>query len=33
MTDLLASIGVALAVTASGLFVFRRAERTMADMF
>ena len=32
-TDLLASIGVALAVTASGLFIFRRAERTMADMF
>ena len=33
MTDLLASIGIGLGVAASGLFVFRRAERTMADMF
>lgn len=32
-TDLLVSVGVALVVTATGLFVFRRAERTMADMF
>lgn len=32
MTDLLASLGVALGVTVSGLFVYRRAERTMADM-
>lgn len=32
MTDLLASIGVALGATILGLFVFRRAERTMADM-
>ncbi len=32
MTDLFASIGVALGVTVSGLFIFRRAERTMADM-
>lgn len=30
-TDLLASLGVALSVTASGLFVYRRAERTMVD--
>lgn len=31
-TDLLASLGVAFGVTVSGLFVYRRAERTMADM-
>lgn len=32
-TDLLTSVGIALGVTASGLFLFRRAERTMADNF
>ena len=32
MTDLLASVGVALGVVVSGLIVYRRAERTMADL-
>jgi lipopolysaccharide transport system permease protein len=32
-TDLLVSVGVGVVVAISGLFVFRRAERTMADMF